>query len=160
MKKETLHIEYELFDHPDELPEDERILLERAAAATATAYAPFSGFFVGCAVQLADGEIVTGSNQENRAFPSGLCAERTALFAIGAAGKGDQVRKLAVSAKSDKIKVEIPPTPCGGCRQVMLEYEYLAGTPLVVLMRGETGEILRVKGVMDQFLPFGFKIDF
>lgn len=160
MKKESLNIDYELYESPDELPEDERLLLESAAGATATAYAPFSEFHVGCAVQLADGEVITGSNQENRAFPSGLCAERTALFAIGAAGKGDQVRKLAVAARSNRIKVDTPPTPCGGCRQVMLEYESMSKVPMVLLMRGETGEVLRVVGVMDTFLPFGFKIDF
>ena len=106
---------------------------------------------------LDDGEIILGNNQENKAFPSGTCAERTALFFAGSLGK---IRKIAVSAKSLTKPVNVPVTPCGACRQVMLEYEQMAGIPFIVLMQGETGPVLRVEGVASSLLPFGFDVDF
>ena len=135
-------------------------MLEQAAQATDHSYAPFSGFLVGCAVELADGEVVLGNNQENKAYPSGMCAERTALYYIGSMGKGDQIRKIAIRGFSQSRLVSQPVTPCGACRQALLEYEQLAGQPIVVIMQGQEGSILRVEGIDGGLLPFGFKIEF
>lgn len=160
MQEGNLRIEYTMYDAREELAADEKALLEAAWEATGDAYAPYSKFQVGCAVALADGSIVTGNNQENRAYPSGLCAERTALFYIGSQGRAQDIRKLAVRARSGEKPLTKPAMPCGACRQVMLEYEELAKSPLVVLMQGEHGKILRVEGVGQSLLPFPFDADF
>jgi cytidine deaminase len=154
------HIPFEVFDSADDLAADERALLTTALQASMGAYAPFSHFQVGCAVQFADGSIMTGNNQENPAFPSSLCAERTVLYYAGAQGLTAGVRKLAVRAQSLDKHIGSPVTPCGACRQVMLETERQAGTDLVVLMQGLDGKVLRVVGVAKSLLPFGFDIAF
>ena len=154
------HIAFELLDDTSTLAQDEIALLETALAASAGAYAPFSNFHVGCAVSLANGEVATGNNQENPAFPSSLCAERTVLYYLGSQGKGDQLRKIAIRADSPGKLIAAPVTPCGACRQVMLEYERLSGQPLVVLMQGKEGKVLRVTGIAASLLPFGFDIEF
>ena len=160
MKKETQPIQYERFDDRSQLPPDEVQLLDQAMEATQQAYAPHSGFHVGAAVELEDGEVILGNNQENLAYPSGLCAERTALFYAGSIGKGDKIKKIAIRGRSSRIKLDVPVTPCGACRQVMLEYENLSGNPITVIMQGETGPVLRVSGVADTLLPFSFNIEF
>lgn len=160
MEEKKREIRYRRYDTAAELPEQERRLLKAALAATDRAYAPFSGFRVGAAALLADDSIHTANNQENLAFPSGLCAERTVLFHLGSQGLAGQVRALAIRARSDHRLIELPPTPCGACRQVMVEYERLAGTPFVVLMQGWQGSILRMEGVEACLLPFGFDIRF
>lgn len=155
-----ISIEYELFTSADQLPQDEQELLSKAMEVADGAYAPYSGFLVGCALGLESGEILTANNQENIAYPSGLCAERTALFFAGAHGKGKDIRKIAVRGRSVSTEVNVPVTPCGACRQVMVEYEKLAGKPFTVIMQGEKGNILRIKGVSKSLVPFGFDIDF
>lgn len=157
MKKE-FSIRYEQFPDSSQLSADEQDLLRQAMEATRNAYAPYSEFFVGAAVLLENGEVIQGSNQENGAYPSGLCAERTALFATGAAGKSGLIRKMAIRAHSPKYHMNHAVGPCGACRQVMVEYEKLAGKPMTVLLQGETGEILRIEGVMDNLLPFTFDL--
>ncbi len=154
-----LHIRYQQFSDIRELEPDERELLKKAWEATEHAYAPFSGFRVGCAVSLVDGSVLLGNNQENRAYPSGLCAERTALFHLGAMGKAKELRKMAIRARSERHPVSRPAMPCGACRQVMAEYEDLAEAHIVVLMQGETGDILRVEGVSASLLPFPFDLE-
>ena len=152
-----LHISYELYENASDLPPGEAELLEQALKATALAHAPFSGYRVGCAVLLEDGEVVLGNNQENVAFPSGLCAERTALFAIGAAGKIPMVQKMAIRAYSVNLEVSSPPASCGACRQVMVEYERQAGHPIVVLTQGAQGDILRLESIGKCLMPFAFE---
>jgi cytidine deaminase len=154
------HISYQLLESPLGLPEDEATLLETALQASGRAYAPYSHFHVGCAVELEGGEVYTGNNQENPAFPSSLCAERTVLYYVGSQGKGDKIRKIAIRAQSLSKPIDVPVTPCGACRQVMLEYERLAGVPIVVLMQGMEGKVLRLTGVAASLLPFGFDIEF
>jgi len=154
----SLHISYEILDF-DDLPTDEQQLLKAAMTATENSYAPFSNFYVGCALQLTDGEIITGNNQENVAFPSGLCAERTALFYAGSIGKAEQVRKMAIRARSANFELAQPPTSCGACRQVMVEYEKMAGQPYVILMQGESGKVLKMNGVKNSLMPFSFDLD-
>jgi len=158
LKKQEIKLEYELHSSLTTLPEDEQNLLTVAMDATQHAYAPYSEFYVGAAVLLVTGEIILGSNQENGAYPSGLCAERTALFATGAAGKSGLIRKIAIRAHSKKFNVFHPVGPCGGCRQVMVEYEKLAGQDLIVIMQGEKGEIIRLSGVASQLMPFTFDL--
>lgn len=154
-------IQYELFNDLSELEDEgERKLLQDALGACAGAYVPFSRFQVGCAVEMAGGEVMTGNNQENPAYPSSLCAERTVLYYAGAHGHSKNVRKIAIRARSLDKHIGSPVTPCGACRQVMLETERQANTDLVVLMQGEDGKILRVIGVGKSLLPFGFDIDF
>ncbi len=158
MKQLELSLKYEQFTDRSELPEDEKQLLEKAFEASRLAYAPYSEFFVGAAVQLENGEIILGNNQENGAYPSGLCAERTALFAVGAAGKAGGIRKIAIRAHSKVFRVNHPIGPCGACRQVMVEYEKLSGQEMVVIMQGEDGDILKLKGVAKHLLPFTFDL--
>ena len=160
MKKESFHIEYEIYEDAKELSEDEQVLLDKALEATEKAYAPHSNFYVGAAVALEGGEIVLGNNQENLAYPSGLCAERTALFYIGSMGKAEKIRKIAIRGRSNNIDLNQPVTPCGACRQVMLEYENLAAQPMVILMQGQHGRILRLNVVADTLVPFCFNIEF
>ena len=138
----------------DELSPREKSVVDAARKATDGAYAPYSDFRVGCAVQLSDGTLVTGNNQEKAAYPSGLCAERTALFAAHAAYPDLAVRMLAVAARKGARFVERPIAPCGACRQVLCESEHRAGAPIVLLLCGSE-EIFRVASVAE-LLPIGF----
>lgn len=138
----------------DELTSDEQTVVERARQATANAYTPYSGFHVGAAVLLSNGTVVVGANQENAAFPSGLCAERTAIFAAQANFPDQSVRMLAIaSADSNGLRPK-PVTPCGACRQVILEVEYRYQQPIEILLSG-TECIYRLKSVKD-LLPMSF----
>ncbi|MDR1343961.1 MAG: cytidine deaminase [Tannerellaceae bacterium] len=119
-----------------ELPDEFETLVQSAASATLGAYAPYSKFHVGAAVLLDNGVIVTGNNQENVAYPSGLCAERVALFYAGAAYPGIAVRAIAIAARTGGKPVEMI-TPCGACRQVLLETEIRGKRPVKVLLCGE-----------------------
>jgi cytidine deaminase len=152
-------IDYELIELY-ELSEEEQQLLSSAFDATQAAYAPYSHFQVGCAILLSNGEICIGNNQENRAYPSTICAERTALFHVGALGKAKDIRKMAIRARSEKYPTTQPITPCGACRQVMVEFEERCGEEIIVLMMGETGKVLKVKGVKKCLLPFSFEVKF
>ncbi len=121
----------------DELAPADRELTDRAWAMTHRSYAPYSRFHVGAAIRLADGTIVDGSNQENVAYPSGLCAERTAAFWAHANYPDQPFEAIAIAARgTDKLAVETPVAPCGACRQVLLEYERLAGRGVRVLLCG------------------------
>ncbi len=122
--------------HYNELSEEEKNLVNIARSMPAKSYAPYSRFRVGAAVLLADGRIITGSNQENASYPNGLCAERVALFSAGATAPDIPAVAIALAAENDKgIPIE-PITPCGACRQVMHETEMRYDTPLRVLMCG------------------------
>ncbi len=120
LKKEIIAKKY---TQRNELPEKMFRLLELAEESMKKAYAIYSGFSVGAAVLLENGEIICGNNQENSAYPSGLCAERVALFYASAKFPGIPMKALAISAMSEKSKLSAPVFPCGGCRQVMVEYE-------------------------------------
>lgn len=130
---------------PEELSEADRTLIEAAKEATSRSYAPYSKFHVGAAILMEDGSIVTGSNQENAAYPSGLCAERTAAFYASSAYPGMAMKKIAVAAWTQLNRPEglthddyfqtSPISPCGACRQALLEYETLHG-PIEVILYG------------------------
>ena len=135
---------------------DEQTLIEKAKMACDTSYAPYSKFSVGAALLLENGEIISGSNQENAAYPSGLCAERVAIFAASAAFPKTNVKKIAIAArKSNEHGKFVNVTPCGACRQVMSEYETRQDSPIKVLMLGDHGKIF-VSNSVDVLLPFKF----
>ena len=146
------------FDSIDELDSSQHSLMESAIEARSRAYAPYSNFYVGAAVLLEDGTVVLGNNQENVAYPSGLCAERTALFAAGANYPGKAVKKIAVTAFSGDFDVNYPIYPCGACRQVMSEYEQLSKCNMEILLMGATGKVHVVEGLIN-ILPVAFNAD-
>eukprot|EP01035_Chromulina_nebulosa_P007260 gene7260-9793_t len=147
-----------VFANEDELPENLREILQKARKNTQNSYAPYSKFKVSCALQLTDGTLVMGTNQENIAYPSGLCAERVAIFAAGAQYPHTPPKVMAITAKSEKGAVNHPPTSCGACLQVMAEYENRFKTPLIIVLSGESGEVYVAEGVK-QFMPWGFESD-
>ena len=138
----------------DELSGEDRQLVEAAVGAMRNAYSPYSNFKVGAAVRLSDGSIVIGSNQENAAYPSGLCAERTAMFAASAQHPDLAIRSLAVAGGLNGQLEDIPASPCGACRQVMAQYQRKAGAPLSVLVVG--AEKVWKFDRVDDLLPFIF----
>lgn len=141
-----------------ELPPADQRLVEAAKEATYRSYAPYSNFSVGAAVMLIDGTIVTGSNQENAAYPSGLCAERTALFYANSQYPDQPVKALAIAARSLNGFLDIPIPPCGACRQVMLETEQRYQTAMRILLYGEK-EIYVIEGTKT-LLPLSFGEEF
>lgn len=155
MIKRDVTIHYYEVDDISSLPADEQELMNQAREATHNAYAPYSAFYVGAAILLVNGKIVKGNNQENGAYPSGLCAERVAAFAASANYPGVAMQKIAVIARSNRFEVKDPVSPCGACRQVLLEYESLQQKPLKMLLGKENGKILVVEKIED-LLPLSF----
>ena len=145
----------EEFDSLENLIEEDRHLVEKAMEAAKMAYAPYSNFNVGAAVLLKDGEIILGNNQENAAYPSGLCAERVAIFSASSIHPNTPMLKIAISAHSDTISVGELLSPCGSCRQVMVEYEYKHENNIKILLKGETEKVYIAKSAKD-LLPFCF----
>jgi cytidine deaminase len=159
MNDVTLHIRYQVFDDPETLPDPDKKLLNSAQSAVKNAYAPYSGFRVGAAVRLHNGEVITGTNQENTAFPSGLCAERVALYYAASRYPDVAVTAIAVTAKSDAFTIPEPVTPCGACRQVMAETEWRWHNPLRILLSSEDdGKVYLLKGI-NNLLPLTFSAD-
>jgi cytidine deaminase len=158
LEKREITTRYIVYESVDELPDLEKKLLIAAKAVVQNAYAPYSEFQVGSAVLLENGNIVTGTNQENAAYPSGLCAERVAIFSASSQNPGIAIKALALSAHSSKSLVNNPVTPCGACRQVLAEYENLYKSPVKLIMSGETGKIFVFENV-ESLLPFSFKAE-
>jgi cytidine deaminase len=154
MENKQLIIDYEAYASREELGAADRALLDAAIGALKGSYAPYSHFNVGAAVRLADGTVVTGANQENAAYPSGLCAERTAMFAASAQHPGVPFEALAVICSRDGELMPNPGSPCGACRQVMAQYERLAGRPMRILL-GSRDQILAFTGV-ESLMPLIF----
>lgn len=154
MTKETISLGFERYANEAELPETDRMLIDRARAATANSYSPYSGFKVGAAVLLANSKVVEGCNIENSAFPSGLCAERVALFSAMAEYPSVPVVAIALTAKADRTVSE-PVMPCGACCQVMIDIEKRFKTPMRVICQGERGEVM-VFPSSSVLLPFSF----
>lgn len=158
MKTKTLHIDFQEASQIDELNPDDNKLLRMAAEASISAYAPYSHFHVGAAVLLENGEIIIGNNQENAAYPSSLCAERVALFAASSKYPKTAIKAIAISAQSELTEINEPVTPCGACRQVMIEFEKLAQNPIKVIMQGQTGNIL-ISNSVENLIPLSFDGD-
>jgi len=159
--------ELTVFENDSDLGKLEYDLLQEARKATGRAYAPYSNFDVGAAILLDDDVIVTGTNQENAAYPSGLCAERVAIFAAGANYPEKVIKMIAVAAKKhpptplnrgeSESAQFLPAAPCGACRQVMLEYEIKQGTSIKLIIGGEKGKIYISESVK-MLLPFHFTL--
>ena len=154
MTSKEIKIAYKEYESLAELEPKDRELAEAAIEATAQAYAPYSKFNVGAAVLFQDGEIIKGANQENAAYPSGLCAERTALFYASASRPDKPMVAIAIAASQNGQLLETPVTPCGACRQVMAQYQLKSGLPMMVLLIG-AHSILKFEKV-DDLLPFIF----
>lgn len=139
----------------EELTDSERRLVDLAREATTRSYAPYSHFCVGAAIELSDGNIVTGSNQENAAYPSGTCAERTAAYYAHSQHPEAAFCAIAIAARgTDGEFVDEPVSPCGACRQALLQYEHIAGSGVTVLLVGKE-RLYRLPSVRS-LLPFAF----
>ena len=136
MKEQNLNIRY-MVAQLSELSQQEQELVNRAKAATSNAYANYSHFYVGAALLLGDGRIVIGANQENAAFPSGLCAERSAIFGAQSNYPDQPILTLAIAARNGNGFLKSPISPCGACRQVILEMEDRYQRPVRILLYGE-----------------------
>jgi len=143
----------------EELAPEDKLLMLEAIAARKNAYAPYSKFRVGAAVKMGNGETMIGSNQENASYPSGLCAERVAIFHAGAKFPGVAVKTIAITATSDTYQVSVPAAPCGNCRQAIFEYEFKQKQPIRILLMGEKGNVIVCRAIED-LLPLGFNSTF
>lgn len=155
MKKYMLQTEYSIFDSPDELFGEARTLLLSAKNALENAYAPYSGFKVGAAVLLANGEIITGSNYENASYPLCICAEQTTLTTAANRFPNVPVLAIAVAVKNPRLVIDRPGPPCGACRQVICETEMKNKQTMQVILQGETGPVYIFEQGKD-LLPLAF----
>ena len=156
MKIKKIEIHIEEFSGGEPLQEADQQLLTAAQKAISSSYAPYSGFHVGAAVHLSNGKVVSGNNQENAAYPSGLCAERVALFYASSQYPEAGVEAIAISAGADNFKVDYPVTPCGACRQVIAEIQNRQQKKIRINMHGQNGFTQVVNGI-ENLLPLMFK---
>lgn len=143
-----------LYKNTERVPEEYTKLLTKAQQVCDNAYAPYSNFLVGAAVLLENGEVITGTNQENAAYPSGLCAERTAIYWVGANYPNEKIKMIAVSAKHKGGNTFLGVSPCGGCRQALLEYENKQSEPIKMILEHKEGMI--VFDAIADLLPLQF----
>lgn len=148
-----------VYESAQELEQQDQKLLNVAVKARKRAYSPYSKFNVGAAILLENGEIFSGNNQENASYPSGLCAERVAIFYASAKYPGITIKAIAISATSENYVVNKPAAPCGNCRQSISEYEIKQNAPISIVMSGETGQILKCSSISD-ILPLAFNNSF
>ena len=159
LKSSSLQLNYLTAHYPQDFNDAEGELIAQARRNRDHAYAPYSKFHVGAAVLLENGEIVSGSNQENAAFPSGLCAERVAVFQAGHLYPGVPISAVAISAYSTTVDIHEALFPCGACRQVMLEYENLHKKPMRLLIDGPD-DVITILESAAALLPFAFNGSF
>ncbi|WP_264536145.1 cytidine deaminase [Flavobacterium sp. N1736] len=155
MKEISVTSSFLVYDSLNELPNDVQNLMNQAIEIRKKAYAPYSQFRVGAALLLDNGKIVLGSNQENAAYPSGLCAERVAIFHAGSVYPEAKILKMAITAASDTNQTQAPIPPCGSCRQSIAEYEIKQETPIEIYFMGEIGEVYKSTSLKN-LLPFMF----
>lgn len=153
--EKQITINFELIPNYAQLSDIEKTLFDKAKIAREQAYAPYSNFLVGCAILLENGEIIVGSNQENAAYPSGLCAERTTIFWTSANYPDVKIKKMLVigAPKNAASSPAIP--PCGACRQSILEYEAKQKEAIEIYFASPSGEVVKTKSIRD-LLPFSF----
>jgi len=156
MKIRNIRIQFEEYQEREHLNGNDRLLLEHAEEALEKAYAPYSEFRVGASVLLDNGELILGSNQENAAYPSGLCAERVALFHAKSKYPDSVIKAIAITAKSDHFEINHPVAPCGACRQVIAEAESRQNNEIRIIMKGNSGATHVVNGI-NNLLPLMFK---
>ncbi len=154
MEKFNIPVFIEIYEET-ELPEDVSHLKHKAEEAREKSYSPYSQFRVGAAVLLEDGTVITANNQENAAYPSGMCAERIAVWYAGAQHPGKKIMKIYITARSEKQVLNEPIPPCGACRQSIAEYEKKQKTPIEIWFSGETGKIWKSPS-LENLLPFVF----
>lgn len=159
MENISVTTSFTAYNAVSELPQDVQELMAKAVETRKNAYAPYSKFRVGAALLLDNGKIVVGSNQENAAYPSGLCAERVAVFHAGAAYPGAKIVQLAISAAADEKMVTEPIPPCGACRQSIAEYEFRQDAPITIYFMGQEGKILKSDSLKN-LLPLAFDKSF
>lgn len=159
MKKISITTDFDVFESIQELPEIIQNLMQEAIAIRKKAYAPYSNFKVGTALLLDNGKIILGSNQENAAYPSGLCAERVAIFQAGTLYPETKIIKIAISAASGNSTTSAPIPPCGSCRQSIAEYEIKQNTPIEIYFMGEIGSIYKSDSLKN-LLPLLFDKNF
>ncbi len=155
MEKIKIFAEILVYKNVDELTEADKKLMEQAVAIREMAYAPYSHFRVGAALLLDNGMVVTGNNQENAAYPSGMCAERVAIWAAGAQYPDNKILKMAITARSEHHKLEQPIPPCGACRQAIAEYEIKQDKNIEIFFMGEIGKVYKANSLHD-LLPLIF----
>jgi len=155
MKKITINTSATIYDNIDELSTEDKSLMQEAVEAREKAYAPYSKFKVGAALELENGKIITGNNQESAAYPSGMCAERVAIWKAGSSYPKMKIKKMTISASSQNYKVNKPVGPCGACRQTMLDYEVNQKEPIQIIFMGEFGEVIKTESLVS-LLPFSF----
>ena len=155
MKKVKIESTFEVYDTIEELATPIQSLIQKAAEARKKAYAPYSEFLVGAALELENGEIISGNNQENASYPSGLCAERTAVYYAGAEFPNQKILRMAIVAGSTINPTTKPIPPCGACRQALSEYEVKQNTPMELYFMGTSGQIAVSKSV-ENTLPWVF----
>ncbi len=158
MKHISSEIKYDLYESMDELSSEDKSLMLAAIEATGTAYAPYSNFHVGAAVLMENGQVVRGSNQENAAYPSGLCAERVAVFAAGSQFPGVKIKAIAITAMFDDLKEPLSVSPCGDCRQVMAEYEHRYKANIRLIITAGKGKIMVIPNTKT-LLPLMFNAE-
>ena len=154
MTSKEIKIAYREYGNIDQLEPKDKELAQAAIEALSGSYAPYSNFNVGAAVRMEDGEIVKGANQENAAYPSGLCAERTALFYASASRPDKAIISIAIAAGQNGVLCATPATPCGACRQVMAQYQLKGGKPMSVILVG--AEKIWIFDKVDDLLPLIF----
>ena len=159
MKEISINTSFTVYQSVAELPQDVQSLMEQAVEIRKKAYAPYSKFRVGAALLLDNEKVILGSNQENAAYPSGLCAERVAIFQSGAIYPEAKIVKMAISAASDTNKTTTPIPPCGACRQSISEYEFKQEYPIEIYFMGESGEVYLSKSISN-LLPLTFDKNF
>ncbi|PHN01758.1 cytidine deaminase [Flavilitoribacter nigricans] len=155
MKLENLSISLEVYQNESELSDDDQQLLARAAEQLKYAYAPYSRFRVGAALLLANGEIITGNNVENAAYPMCLCAEQTAMGAAASRFPDVPIVSLAVTVRNEAKLIDTPAGPCGACRQIISEAEDRHRQKISIIMRGESGPVFKLQSAKD-LLPVSF----
>ncbi|MCR5861523.1 cytidine deaminase [Flavobacterium sp. J372] len=159
MENITVTTSFSSYNTVSELPQDAQQLMAKAVETRKNAYAPYSKFRVGAALLLDNGKVVVGSNQENAAYPSGLCAERVAVFQAGAIYPDAKILILAISAAADEKVVSEPIPPCGACRQAIAEYEFRQDSPIEIYFMGQEGKILKSDSLKN-LLPLVFDRNF
>ncbi|HEY6505930.1 MAG TPA: cytidine deaminase [Chitinophagaceae bacterium] len=155
MKETKFEFQYEVYNDFSELKKEDADLLTRARAVTKQAYAPYSNFLVGAFARLSNGETVAGTNQENASYPVGICAERVLLGNAATLYPGVSIDTIAISYDSKEVPSDHPISPCGMCRQALLEYETRTAKPIRLILAGQQGKIYVVKTVRF-LLPFAF----
>lgn len=153
--QKKFEFEYQEFDTMDSLPKEDAALLNAAFDATSSAFAPYSKFKVGAAARLSNGQIILGSNQESASYPVGICAERTLLNSIGSQYPKETITAMAISYVPHGAASDHPLSPCGMCRQSLLDYELRYKAPIKLILAGKTGIVMVIPSAQN-ILPFGF----